>query len=133
MSGPEDKKYARDDHEIRVGCAREFEHIRGEIERIRNGHATQAKTLSRLTGVIEKSEHLNRADHAESMRALTGYQGTITAAMSTERERTALLEASSKSAHLRLDGQHKMLWGIVILILSVAITTVVRLLIVGIG
>ena len=127
----DDQKYAKDDHDIRVGCAREFEHIRGEIERIRNGHESQAKTLTRLTSVLEKSEHLSRADHGEAMRAITGYQGTITAMMATQSERTALVEASSSSAHHRLDGQHKMLWGIVILLLTLAVGTVLQILIAG--
>ena len=122
---------AEDDHNIRVDCAREFEHVRGEIERVRNGHVGQAKTLTRLTGAIEKSALLSRSDHGEAMRAITGYQGTITSMMSKQSERTALVEASSKSAHLRLDGQHKMLWGILALLLTVAAGVIIKMLIGG--
>ena len=122
---------AEGDHNLRVDCAREFEHVRGEIERVRNGHVGQAKTLSKLTGAIEKSTLLSRSDHAEAMRAITGYQGTITSMMSKQSERTALVEVSSKSAHHRLDGQHKMLWGIVILMLITAAGVIVKMLMGG--
>ena len=122
---------AENDHNIRVDCAREFEHIRGEIERVRNGHAGQAKTLTRLTGAIERSAISTSSDHDEAMRAITGYQGTITSMMSKQSERTALVEASSKSAHLRLDGQHKMLWGILGLLLTVAAGVIIKMLMGG--
>ena len=109
-------------------CAREFAELRGEIARVRNGHVEQATVLVRLTNLIEKAESRSQLNHDETIRAVTGYQGTVTSMCATQSERTAIVEESSRSAHHRIDGQHRMLWTIIALAIASGIGIVVKLL-----
>jgi len=114
-----------------IECAREFAEVRGEIARVRNGHNDQARALSKLTGVIEAAEMRSRVNHDETLSAVTGFQSTITGLCAVQSERTALVEVSAKSAHHRLDGQTKMLWAIILLLIGSAVGIIVRLFAVG--
>ena len=118
-----------DDHDIRSACAADFATIHTEIERVRNGHDTQALALDKLTGAVELGAIEMRENHAENMRMTQGFQSNLVSMFSEQRERTALVEQSSSSAHHRLDGQYKAIWLIVGLILTVALGVVVKALV----
>ena len=80
------------DHEMRLGCAREFEKVHGEIERVKNGHDTQALALEKLTGAVESSALEVRRNHNENMRMTSGFQANIIEMFSSQSERTAITE-----------------------------------------
>ena len=118
-------------HDIRSECAADFATIHSEIERIRNGHDTQAVALEKLTKAVEVGANETRRNHNETTRMISGYQGNLVEMFSKQSERTALVEQSSRSAHHRLDGQHKMIWGVVALVLAVAAGIIIKALMGG--
>ena len=118
-----------DDHDIRSACAADFATIHTEIERVRNGHDTQALALDKLTGAVELGAVEVRRNHSETVRMISGYQGNLIEMFSKQSERTAIVEQKSSSAHDRLDGQYKAIWLIVGLILTVALGVVVKALV----
>ena len=111
---------------MRLGCAREFAKVHGEIERVKNGHDTQAIALEKLTGAVEASALEVRRNHNENMRMTAGFQANLVEMFSKQSERTALVEQKSDTLHDRLDGQHKMLWAIVLLVLTAAAGVIVK-------
>ena len=118
----------RNFHDIRADCAADFATIHTEIERVRNGHDNQAAALEKLTRAVETNSSETRRNHNETTRMISGYQGNLVEMFSKQSERTALVEQSSRSAHHRLDGQHKMIWGVVALVLVIAVGVVVKFL-----
>jgi len=118
-------------HDIRSECAADFATIHAEIARVRNGHDSQAAALGKLTKAVEAGSIEMRKNHDEAMRMVRGYQGNLVEMFSKQSERTALVEQSSRSAHHRLDGQHKMIWGVVALVLAVAAGIIIKALMGG--
>ena len=118
-------------HDIRAQCAADFATVHEEIKGVRSGHNTQAAALEKLTGVVELIAAEVRSNHGETVRMSSGYQGNLIEMCSKQSERTALVEQSSSSAHHRLDGHHKMLWGIVALVITLALSLVVQRLVGG--
>ena len=118
-------------HDIRAECAADFATIHTEIERVRNGHNTQAIALDKLTGAVEIGAIEVRRNHGETLNMISGFQSNLVEMFSKQSERTALVEQSSSSAHRRLDGQYKAIWAIVGLILSIAAGVVIRALMAG--
>ena len=118
-------------HNVRAECAADFATIHTEIERVRNGHDTQALALDKLTGAVEIGAVEVRRNHSETVRMISGYQGNLVEMFSKQSERTALVEQKSSSAHDRLDGQYKAIWAVVGLILAAAIGVIVKALAVG--
>ena len=118
-------------YDIRAECAADFATIHTEIERVKNGHTTQAIALDKLTVAVETGAVEVRRNHAENMRMTSGYQGNLVELFSTQSERTALVEQSTSSAHHRLDGQYKAIWAVVALIVAAAIGVVVKALLGG--
>jgi len=98
-----------------IGCERDFAEIRGEIRRLSNGHQNQATALTKLTDVVERDVETRRHEHDETVRAISTYQSQVLDMATGLSERTALTEASARSAHHRLDAQHKIIWAILIL------------------
>jgi hypothetical protein len=114
------------DHDLRADCAADFATVHTEIERVKNGHETQATALDKLTGAVEIGAVEVRRNHSETVRMISGYQGSLVALFSKQSERTAIVEQKSASAHHRLDGQYKAIWAIVGLILTVAVGIIAK-------
>ena len=118
-------------HNVRAECAADFATIHTEIERVRNGHDTQAAALDKLTGAVELGAVEVRRNHSETVRMISGYQGNLVEMFSKQSERTALVEQKSSSAHDRLDGQYKAIWAVAGLILAAAVSIVIKALMGG--
>lgn len=93
------------DHGLRVDCAAEFAKLHGEIDRLSNGKVTQAKALDNVAKTLAAVEAAHRGDHDEVMRALQGYQATLTGLFAAHAERLAIVEH-------RLNGVGKLLYGL---------------------
>lgn len=109
------------EHDRNTTCIAEFKTlgeglvaVRGDIDRLKNGHATQAEALTKLTDAVELAARDRRSEHDETVRMFQGYQSQVLSLTGELGERTALTAASVKSAHKRLDGLSKVIVGIAI-------------------
>jgi Mg2+ and Co2+ transporter CorA len=84
--------------EARPDCAAKF-------ARLENGKADALSHLADLTRSIEKVANAQKQDHDEMMRAIYGFQSQNVTMQKELSERLALVEASAKSAHHRVDSQ----------------------------
>ena len=109
-----------DDHDMRSECAVQFAEIRKDIARVRNGHDEQAAALEKMANAMQTNAAINQRNHDETTRMITGFQGSLVEMFSRQGERVALVEQSDRAAHNRLDGIHRMLWGVIVLLLTIA-------------
>ena len=118
-----------DKHEIcrRNECERDFAEIRGEVKNQGKNHEVTSKALATLARVVEINATERRSEHGETVRIFSGYQSQVLKMATDQSERTALTEASAKSAHHRLDTQHRMLLAVIVAFITLALGAVLKL------
>jgi ElaB/YqjD/DUF883 family membrane-anchored ribosome-binding protein len=95
-----------EDHKMRSECAVEFATIKGKVERVANGRKEAMDQISRLAETV--SEY-----HTESLKMSGEIKECLTDHLVANENRVTSLEASSRSAHHRLDFlQNKFWWAI---------------------
>jgi len=114
---------------ISAECAVSFEHLQGEIERLKNGKKDAANVMREFAISLKTMADLQAAHHGETIRVLTGFNGNTVELIAKLSERVASVEASSRSMHKRLDEDkeekrdiksmiaetRRMIWAVVLL------------------
>jgi septal ring factor EnvC (AmiA/AmiB activator) len=84
-------------------CAVHFEKLDGEIRRVQQDRAASIASSEATARTIREIAATAQANHEETTRLVTNFQGQMIEMISKQSERTALCEASTSSAHHRID------------------------------
>jgi hypothetical protein len=85
-----------------LSCTQEFERVRGEIARLKNGHTSQAKALDTLTTAVERGNAVLETSQHQMATKLDDF-------MLRQENRITKVEERAKSAHHRVDGLLRVL------------------------
>jgi len=80
-----------------------------------------------MADTMEKATTQRRKEHDETVKILHNYETGVNEVLKVQTERLVVVEEASKSAHHRLDGQHKMIWAILTMIMAAAIGVIIKI------
>lgn len=106
-----------DEQNMRLECAVLFSEVK-------TGIASQLEALNSLTASVNGSIARQEERHVSLSAQFSDLN-------SQTRERLALVESSTKAAHRRIDGYTKIVWGVVVIMLTSAVGVLIKLAMMG--